>query len=134
MAQCHGQRVDSAPAINNHTVVDALSATFAALSDPTRRAILSTLALRPASIAELTEPFRISQQAVSKHVACLERAQLLQKRRSGRQQVCYLAPAPLQTVAAWVKPYRRHWEEGFNRLERLLKDTEPARKTRRRTR
>ena len=114
--------------MHNHLVVDALSATFAALSDPTRRAILSTLAARPASITELAQPFGMSQQAVSKHVAYLERAQLVEKRRDGRQHVCQLVPGPLQDVANWVEPYRRHWEAAFSRLDGLLRDTQRTRR------
>jgi DNA-binding transcriptional ArsR family regulator len=113
--------------MHNHVVVDALSATFAALSDPTRRAILSTLATGPASITELAQPFGMSQQAVSKHVAYLERAQLVEKRRDGRQHVCQLVPEPLKEVASWVEPYRRHWEDAFTRLDGLLRTTQRTR-------
>lgn len=121
-------KLDMVLSIHNHLVVDSLSTTFAALCDPTRRAILSTLAERPASITELAQPFGMSQQAVSKHVAYLERAQLVEKRRDGRQQVCQLVPRPLQDVANWVEPYRRHWEDAFSRLDGLLRDTRRTRR------
>ena len=105
-------------------VVDALSTTLAALSDPTRRSILSRLAAGPASVGQLAGPFRMSQQAVSKHLAYLERARLVEKRRQGRSHVCTLRPAPFKEVADWVEHYRIFWEEGFDRLEKYLRDVE----------
>jgi DNA-binding transcriptional ArsR family regulator len=101
-------------------VVDGLSLTFGALSDPTRRAILARLKVGPASVMELAEPFRISQQAVSKHLAYLERAKLVQTRRNGRQQIRELNPVPMQEVARWLEDYRRHWEGAFGRLRKLV--------------
>ena len=101
-------------------VVDTLSVTLAALSDPTRRSILGRLAEGPASVGELAGPFRISQQAVSKHLAYLERARLVGKRREGRRHVCTLNPAPFREVDAWVGDYRRFWEESFDRLDAFL--------------
>ena len=100
--------------------MDALSTTFAALCDPTRRAILASLRSRPASVTELAAPFGMSQQAVSKHLAYLERAHLIEKRRSGRQQVCYLMAEPLREAASWVDDYRQFWQGAFNRLDGLL--------------
>ena len=111
-------------------VVDSLSTTFSALSDPTRRAILSSLMLRPASITELAQPFGMSQQAISKHLACLERAQLVEKRRNGRQQVCYLVPGPLRDAANWVELYRQHWEDAFSRLDGVLRTAAQRRRVR----
>jgi DNA-binding transcriptional ArsR family regulator len=105
-------------------VVDVLSTTLAALSDPTRRSILSRLAAGPASVGQLAGPFRMSQQAVSKHLAYLERARLVEKRRHGRRHVCTLRPAPFKEVADWVEHYRIFWEEGFDRLEKYLRDLE----------
>ncbi len=97
-----------------------MSLTLAALSDGTRRAILVRLKDGPASVHELAEPFRISQQAISKHLAYLERAQLIEKQRDGRLQVCRLNPKPMEEVAAWVEQYRAYWEEAFGRLDSLL--------------
>ena len=116
--------VDICGHIHNHMVVDSLSATLAALSDPTRRSILARLAGGPASVGELAGPFRISQQAVSKHLAYLERARLVEKRRKGRRHVCTLRPAPFREVADWVEHYRRFWELSFDRLEEYLRGLE----------
>ena len=107
--------------MDNHMVVDTLSVTLAALSDPTRRSILGRLADGPATVGELAEPFRMSQQAVSKHLAYLERARLVEKRREGRRQVCTLNPVPFREVDAWMGDYRRFWEESFDRLESILR-------------
>jgi DNA-binding transcriptional ArsR family regulator len=108
-------------------VVDSLSATLAALSDPTRRSILSRLAAGPATVGELAGPFRMSQQAVSKHLAYLERARLVKKRREGRSHVCMLRPVPFKEVADWVEHYRVFWEERFDRLEKYLRELEARR-------
>lgn len=94
--------------------------TFAALSNPTRRAILARLKAGPASVGDLAEPFQMSQQAVSKHLAYLQRAELVRKRRDGRKQICELAPEPIREVATWAESYRRHWESAFGRLHELL--------------
>ena len=106
-------------------VVDSLSATLAALSDPTRRSILSRLASGPATVGELAEPFRMSQQAVSKHLAYLERARLVEKRREGRSHVCTLRPAPFKEVSELVEHYRVFWEQTLDRLAAYLRATEP---------
>jgi DNA-binding transcriptional ArsR family regulator len=100
--------------------VDTLSVTLAALADPTRRAILARLKTGPAYVAELAQPFRMSQQAVSKHLAYLQRAELVRNRREGRKHICELAPGPLREVADWAEDYRRHWESAFGRLHELL--------------
>lgn len=110
--------------IHNHMVVDSLSATLAALSDPTRRSILSRLAAGPATVGELAGPFQMSQQAVSKHVAYLERAHLVEKRREGRSHVCTLRPVPFKEVADWVGHYRIFWEERLDRLGKYLRELE----------
>ena len=102
-------------------VVDSLSTTLAALSDPTRRAILARLATGAATVGELAGPFRVSQQAVSKHLAYLERARLVDKRRKGRSHVCTLRPAPFKEVSDLVEHYRRFWELSFDRLEEYLR-------------
>lgn len=109
-------------------VVDSLSTTFAALSDPTRRAILASLRRCPASVTELGRPFGMSQQAISKHLAYLERAQLVEKRRSGRRQVCHLIPGPLREAANWVELYRQQWEDAFSRLDGVLRTTAAQRR------
>jgi DNA-binding transcriptional ArsR family regulator len=103
-------------------VVDQLSRTLAALSDPTRRSILARLAGGAATVGELAGPFRMSQQAVSKHVARLKAARLVAKRRDGRMHVCSLDARPLREVAAWTAEFRRFWEESFERLDDLLED------------
>lgn len=108
-------------------VVDALSTTLAALCDPTRRSILARLAQGPASVNQLSAPFKISQQAVSKHLAYLEKARLIEKQREGRQNFCTLRPAPFKEVADWVEQYRRFWEESFDRLDDLLRDLKQER-------
>ena len=105
-------------------VVDSLSLALAAVADPTRRAILRRLASGPAPVSDLARPFRISQQAVSKHLTTLERARLIEKRRRGRQHICSLDPAPLREIAEWTEGYRRSWEENFQRLDALLEELE----------
>lgn len=101
-------------------VVDSLSATLAAFADPTRRRILQRLTLGPASVNDLAKPFRISQQAVSKHLAYLERAKLIHKRKDGRRHICNLKAKPFKQVVDWIEQYRRFWEESFDRLEDYL--------------
>ena len=102
-------------------VVDRLSITLAAVSDPTRRALLERLRRGPASVGELAEPFRMSQQAVSKHLAYLEKARLVAKRRQGRVHVCRLNPTPLREVAEWAATYRAFWDQSFDRLDAYLR-------------
>ncbi|WP_181771189.1 ArsR/SmtB family transcription factor [Amycolatopsis pittospori] len=99
---------------------DQLSATFAALADPTRRAILARLATGEASVNELAEPFPVSLQAVSKHLKVLERAGLISRSRTAQWRPCRLEAAPLGDVADWVERYRLFWEGGFDRMERHL--------------
>jgi DNA-binding transcriptional ArsR family regulator len=99
---------------------DHLSATFAALADPTRRAILAKLALGEASVTELAEPFRMSLPAVSKHLKVLERAGLIGRSREAQWRPCQLEPRPLKEVADWLDHYRRFWEESFDRLDEYL--------------
>jgi len=123
-APCVKNSVDIATRINNHTVVDTLSATLSALSDPTRRSILARLSAGPATVGELAEPFEMSQQAVSKHLAYLERARLVEKRREGRSHVCTLRPAPFKEVAEWVEYYRNFWEQTLDRLGEYLRTME----------
>jgi DNA-binding transcriptional ArsR family regulator len=101
-------------------VVDSLSVTLSAVADPTRRAILKSLVDGPAPVTELARPYRMSQQAVSKHVAYLEKARLIEKRRDGRLHICKLTPAPLKEIAEWTEKYRQYWEASFQRLDALL--------------
>jgi DNA-binding transcriptional ArsR family regulator len=101
---------------------DHLSTTFAALADPTRRAILARLSSGEASVTELAEPFEISLPAVSKHLRVLERAGLITQGREAQWRPCRLAPAPLKKVAAWVEPYRRLWDGRFDRLDEYLRE------------
>ena len=99
--------------------MDSLSTTLVALSDPTRRAILERLARGEATVNELAAPFALTQQAVSKHLAYLERAKLLKKRREGRQHFCALDGRGLDEVSAWISRARAFWSESFDRLEAL---------------
>jgi DNA-binding transcriptional ArsR family regulator len=99
---------------------DRLSATFAALADPTRRAILARLALGETSVTELAEPFEMSLPAVSKHLKVLERAGLIARGREAQWRPCRIEPAALKGVDDWLERYRRFWEEGFDRLDEYL--------------
>lgn len=94
---------------------DRLSVTFAALADPTRRAILERLAEGEATVTELAEPFDVSLPAVSKHLKVLERAGLIERGREAQWRPCRLRAGPLHEVEAWVEPYRQFWEEGLTR-------------------
>lgn len=93
---------------------------FAALADPTRRAILARLAHGEATVNELAEPFDISLPAISKHLKVLERAGLISRGRDAQWRPCRLEPAPLQEASAWIDTYRDIWEESFSRLDDLL--------------
>ncbi|WP_255991728.1 ArsR/SmtB family transcription factor [Chitinolyticbacter albus] len=99
---------------------DPLSATFAALADPTRRAILARLCLGETSVTELAEPFDISLPAVTKHLKVLQRAGLITQGRQAQWRPCKLEAKPLQDVADWVEQYRRFWEARLDRLEAYL--------------
>jgi DNA-binding transcriptional ArsR family regulator len=99
---------------------DQLSATFSALADPTRRAILARLSAGEASVTELAEPFELSLPAISKHLKVLERAGLIARSRHAQWRPCRLEPAPLKEVDDWVERYRSLWEERFCRLEEYL--------------
>ena len=100
---------------------DRLSATFAALADPTRRAILARLALGETSVTELAEPFDMSLPAVSKHLKVLERAGLIARGREAQWRPCRIELNALKGVDDWVEQYRKFWEESFDRLEAYLK-------------
>jgi DNA-binding transcriptional ArsR family regulator len=99
---------------------DQLSSTFAALADPTRRAILARLALGEASVTELAKPFEMSMPAISKHLKVLERAGLISRGREAQWRPCRLDAAPLKQAASWVEEYRRFWEPHLDALERYL--------------
>lgn len=99
---------------------DRLSTTFAALADPTRRAILARLALGEASVTELAKPFKMSGPAVSKHLKVLERAGLITRGREAQWRPCRLEAGPLRDAAGWLDHYRRFWDAGFDRLEEYL--------------
>ena len=101
---------------------DALSLTFTALSDPTRRAILARLATGERSVKELAAPFSMSLPAVSKHLRVLERSGLIARSRRAQWRPCRLRPRPLKEVSDWVEHYRRFWEESFDRLEEYLQE------------
>ena len=100
--------------------VDELTGTFAALADPTRRAILTRLTEGEATVNELAEPFEISVQAVSKHLKVLERAGLITRGRSAQLRPSRLAAAPLKEAVDWLETYRRFWQEGFDRMDERL--------------
>lgn len=100
---------------------DRLSATFAALADPTRRAILARLALGETSVTELAKPFAMSAPAVSKHLKVLERAGLIARGREAQWRPARLEASPLKDVATWVEQYRRFWEESLDRLDDYLR-------------
>src|SRR5215470_17016324 len=102
-------------------VVDRLDTTFAALSDPTRRAMIEQLSRGPASVHGLTERFALSQQMISKHIACLVRARIVIKTKRGRESICTLRPKAIKTVSDWATSYRPFWEEKFDRLEVVVK-------------
>ena len=101
-------------------VVDRLSTTFAALSDPTRRAMVKTLSRGPASVHGLAAPFALSQQMISKHIACLVRARIVIKTKRGRESICTLRPAAIKTVSDWAIGYRQFWEESFDKLDAVV--------------
>jgi DNA-binding transcriptional ArsR family regulator len=119
--------------------MDRLSATFAALADPTRRAILARLALGETSVTELAEPFDMSLPAVSKHLKVLEGAGLITRGRAAQWRPCRIEAQALKPVDDWLEHYRKLWEERFDRLESYLRelqaqDTKPAARPARRAR
>jgi DNA-binding transcriptional ArsR family regulator len=100
---------------------DQLSTVFAALADPTRRAILARLAGGELTVKELAEPFAMSLPAVSKHLKVLQRAGLIEQGREAQWRPCRLQAAPLREAAGWVEQYRQYWEQSFDRLDEYLK-------------
>ncbi len=115
---------------------DRLTATFSALADPTRRAILARLTLGETSVGELAEPFDMSLPAISKHLKVLERAGLIARGRDAQRRPCRLAAAPLHEISDWVATYQRFWEQRLDRLEAYLQEAQavpPSAKKRKRT-
>lgn len=102
------------------TATDRLDLTFAALADPTRRAILARLADGEASVLELAEPFDMTQPAISKHLKVLERAGLVSRSRDAQRRPCRLEPEPLLEVTDWLETHRQRWEANFRRLDAVL--------------
>ena len=108
--------------------VDHLSATFSALADPTRRAILARLALGEASVAELAQPFSISPPAVTKHLKVLQRAGLITQGRQAQWRPCKLQAAPLHEASDFIAQYRQFWEQSLDRLDSYLQDLQKQEK------
>ena len=105
-----------------------LDATFGALSDPTRRAILARLAQGEATVSELAEPFDVSLPAVSKHLKVLESAGLITRGREAQWRPCRLEAAPLKDVSSWIERYRKFWEQSFDRLDAYLREIQSKEK------
>jgi DNA-binding transcriptional ArsR family regulator len=109
---------------------DQITSTFAALADPTRRAILARLSLGETSVTELAAPFEMSMPAVSRHLKVLERAGLISRGREAQWRPCKLNPKPLKEAAEWLEEYRQFWEQRFDRLEEYLKTMQTKEKRR----
>jgi DNA-binding transcriptional ArsR family regulator len=112
-----------------YVTTDPLSATFAALADPTRRAILARVAAGETSVGELAEPFKMSLPAISKHLKVLERAGLIVRSRDAQRRPCRLEAAPLKDAAHWINEYRQHWEQQLDRLNEYLRELHAQRPT-----
>src|ERR1041385_6340825 len=112
-----------------HMPADRLSETFAALADPTRRAILARLALGETSVTDLAEPFEMSLPAVSKHLKVLERAGLIARGREAQWRPCRIAPQPVTEVSDWVEEYRAIWEQRLDRLDAYLSNLKEKEQT-----
>jgi len=108
---------------------DRLSATFAALADPTRRAILSRLARGEATVTALAEPFAMSMPAISRHLKVLERAGLIERGREAQWRPCRLQAEPLRQADQWIEQYRRFWEESFDKLGEYLRELQEEEST-----
>jgi len=108
---------------------DYLSITFAALADPTRRAILSQLASGEMSVTELARPFKISLPAITKHLKVLERSGLIARSRDAQWRPCRLKAKPMKEAVDWLEHYRRHWEQSFDRLDEYLQELQRNEKT-----
>jgi DNA-binding transcriptional ArsR family regulator len=129
----HAASLDRPDFVFNQTVkrktvaADQLSLTFAALADPTRRAMLSLLSVREMAVTELAAPFDISLPAISKHLKVLARAGLIERTREAQVRPCQLKAEPLKAAADWVDAYRQHWEASFDRLDDYLKELQSKR-------
>ncbi len=110
------------------TASDPISNTFAAIADPTRRAILARLASGEASVTEIAEPFEMTLPAISKHLKVLERAGLIARGREAQWRPCRLQAEPLREADEWIERYRRHWEESFDRLDNYLQELQQKEK------
>jgi DNA-binding transcriptional ArsR family regulator len=108
---------------------DQLSTTFAALADPTRRAILARLVVGECSVTELAEPFDMSMPAISKHLRVLEKAGLIARRREAQKRPCRIEAGPLKEVADWAEHYRHIWEARFDRLDEYLRELKAKEKS-----
>ena len=109
---------------------DHLSAIFLALADPTRRAILARLLQGEATVLELAEPFDLKLPTVSKHLKVLQRAGLVTQGRKAQWRPCQLDPAPIREVSEWIEPYRRFWDESYQRLDEYLREMSASQPTR----
>jgi DNA-binding transcriptional ArsR family regulator len=114
--ECHTCAVCESPLVDS----EAPHTTFAALADPTRRAILARLVSGEATVTELTAPFEMSQPAISKHLKVLERAGLISRGRDAQRRPCRLEPRPLKAATDWLENYRGYWEESYQSLDNLL--------------
>jgi DNA-binding transcriptional ArsR family regulator len=114
--------------VNSRKHAEQLDATFSALSDPTRRAILTRLTAGEASVLELARPFKMSLPAVSKHLKVLQRAGLIARIRKAQWRPCRLRAGPLKDVSDWVEHYRRFWDQSFDRLDDYLRDLQKKEK------
>ena len=112
--------------IHYRMVVDSLGTTFAALSDPTRRAMIERLSRGPASVHGLTKPFALSQQMISKHIAYLVRARIVIKTKRGRESICTLRPEAIKTISDWAIGYRQFWEESLDKLDAVVNQMKKA--------
>ena len=111
-----------------NATADSLTATFAALADPTRRAILARLAAGEASVTALAEPFDMSLPAISKHLKVLENAGLIARGRDAQWRPCRLDAGPLRDIADWVSHYKQHWEQSFDKLDSYLRELQKKEK------
>jgi DNA-binding transcriptional ArsR family regulator len=118
------------PAGYGHKTAERLDATFAALADPTRRAILARLASGEASVMKLAEPFDMSQPAISKHLKVLERAGLISRGRDAQRRPCRLEAVPLAAATEWLETYRRFWAASYKRLDAVLDELKSEHKRR----
>jgi DNA-binding transcriptional ArsR family regulator len=112
--------------VQQHISPDQLDATFSALADPTRRAILARLASGETSVSELAEPFEMSMPAISKHLKVLHRAGLIERGREAQWRPCRLAAGPLKDASDWLDHYRRFWDESLDRLADYLRDLQKS--------